>query len=93
MDREVQSGYLLTVTARDGGNPPLSDTTDVEISVTDINDNAPQFFNASYYGSVSEDALTGTSVLQVKLLFAILFLNFLFKNMIFRLVHQMQILD
>lgn len=43
----------------------MSDTTDVEISVTDINDNAPQFFNASYYGSVSEDALTGTSVLQV----------------------------
>lgn len=65
LDREVQSGYLLTVTARDGGNPSLSDTTDVEISVTDINDNAPQFFNASYYGSVSEDALTGTSVLQV----------------------------
>ncbi|XP_022163708.1 protocadherin-like wing polarity protein stan isoform X2 [Myzus persicae] len=65
LDREVQSGYLLTVTARDGGNPPLSDTTDVEISITDINDNAPQFFNASYYGSVSEDAITGTSVLQV----------------------------
>ncbi|XP_050548978.1 protocadherin-like wing polarity protein stan isoform X2 [Daktulosphaira vitifoliae] len=65
LDRELQSGYLLTVSARDGGNPSLSDTTDVEISITDINDNAPQFFNASYYGSVSEDALTGTSVLQV----------------------------
>jgi len=74
----VQSGYLLTVTARDGGNPPLSDTTDVEISITDINDNAPQFFNASYYGSVSEDALTGTSVLQVQLLFIVIFINVLF---------------
>lgn len=74
----MQSGYLLTVTARDGGNPPLSDTTDVEISITDINDNAPQFFNASYYGSVSEDALTGTSVLQVQLLFTVICINVLF---------------
>jgi len=74
----VQSGYLLTVTARDGGNPPLSDTTDVEISITDINDNAPQFFNASYYGSVSEDALTGTSVLQVQSLFIVICINVLF---------------
>lgn len=74
----MQSGYLLTVTARDGGNPPLSDTTDVEISITDINDNAPQFFNASYYGSVSEDALTGTSVLQVQSLFIVIRINVLF---------------
>lgn len=31
LDREVTSAYLLTVTAKDGGNPSLSDTTDVEI--------------------------------------------------------------
>lgn len=65
LDRETQSGYLLTVTAKDGGMPALSDTTDVEISVTDINDNAPIFLKQSYSGSVSEDALVGTSVLQV----------------------------
>lgn len=65
LDREVQSGYLLTITAKDGGMPPLSDTTDVEISVSDINDNAPVFLKQSYSGSISEDALVGTSVLQV----------------------------
>ncbi|XP_065199574.1 protocadherin-like wing polarity protein stan [Planococcus citri] len=65
LDREVQSGYLLTVTAKDGGVPQLSDTTDVEISVSDINDNAPVFLKSSYTGSVSEDSLVGTSVLQV----------------------------
>ena len=65
LDREVQSGYLLTVTAKDGGIPQLSDTTDVEISITDINDNAPTFLKSSYTGSVSEDSLVGTSVLQV----------------------------
>ncbi|KAK5644385.1 hypothetical protein RI129_005685 [Pyrocoelia pectoralis] len=65
LDREAVNGYLLTVTARDGGNPPLSDTTDVEISVTDVNDNFPIFKQPLYTGSVLEDALIGTSVVQV----------------------------
>ncbi|XP_037826241.1 protocadherin-like wing polarity protein stan isoform X1 [Lucilia sericata] len=65
LDRETTSGYLLTVTAKDGGNPSLSDTTDVEISVTDVNDNPPQFKNPLYQASILEDALVGTSVLQV----------------------------
>uniref|UniRef100_A0A8D8VR67 Protocadherin-like wing polarity protein stan n=1 Tax=Cacopsylla melanoneura TaxID=428564 RepID=A0A8D8VR67_9HEMI len=65
LDRETLSGYLLTVTAKDGGVPALSDTTDVEISVTDVNDNAPVFSKPSYAGTISEDALVGTSVLQI----------------------------
>lgn len=65
LDRETTSGYLLTVTAKDGGNPSLSDTTDVEISVTDVNDNAPTFKNPLYQSSILEDALVGTSVIQV----------------------------
>ncbi|XP_024946918.1 protocadherin-like wing polarity protein stan isoform X2 [Cephus cinctus] len=65
LDREQVSGYLLTVTARDGGVPSLSDTTDVEISVTDVNDNAPIFEALQYQGSVLEDVLVGTSVLRV----------------------------
>lgn len=59
LDRETVNGYLLTVTAKDGGNPPLSDTTDVEISVTDVNDNFPIFKQPLYSGSVLEDALVG----------------------------------
>lgn len=65
LDRELVSGYLLTVTARDGGLPALSDTTDVEISVTDMNDNPPVFESPQYQGSVTEDVLVGTSVLRV----------------------------
>ncbi|XP_052128982.1 protocadherin-like wing polarity protein stan isoform X1 [Frankliniella occidentalis] len=65
LDRETVSGYLLTVTARDGGAPPLSDTTDVEIMVADVNDNAPTFRQSAYSGTVAEDALIGTSVAQV----------------------------
>ncbi|XP_001961249.3 protocadherin-like wing polarity protein stan isoform X3 [Drosophila ananassae] len=65
LDRETTSGYLLTVTAKDGGNPSLSDTTDVEIGVTDVNDNAPAFKSPLYQASILEDALVGTSVIQV----------------------------
>ncbi|XP_026328508.1 protocadherin-like wing polarity protein stan isoform X2 [Hyposmocoma kahamanoa] len=65
LDRETMSGYLLTVTARDGGVPSLSDTTDVEISVVDVNDNEPVFKQQIYSSSIMEDALVGTSVIQV----------------------------
>ncbi|KAL4710435.1 hypothetical protein ACJJTC_008837 [Scirpophaga incertulas] len=65
LDRETMSGYLLTVTARDGGVPSLSDTTDVEISVVDVNDNEPVFRQQLYTASIVEDALVGTSVIQV----------------------------
>lgn len=65
LDRELVPAYLLTVTARDGGVPPLSDTTDVEISVTDVNDNSPVFEAPQYQGSIPEDVLVGTSVLRV----------------------------
>ncbi|VEN48444.1 unnamed protein product, partial [Callosobruchus maculatus] len=65
LDRETAAGYLLTVTAKDGGQPPLSDTTDVEISVADINDNYPIFSQPAYSASIAEDALVGTAVVQV----------------------------
>lgn len=53
------TGYLLTVTARDSGVPSLSDTTDVEISVVDVNDNEPVFKQQLYSATVVEDALVG----------------------------------
>lgn len=65
LDREKISGYLLTITARDHGYPPMSDTTDVEITVADVNDNSPVFNAATYHANIVEDALIGTSVLSV----------------------------
>ncbi|XP_046394946.1 protocadherin-like wing polarity protein stan isoform X2 [Ischnura elegans] len=65
LDRERVPGYSLTVTATDGGTPPLSDSTSVEITVGDVNDNAPHFGSASYSGTVPEDAQVGTSVARV----------------------------
>ena len=43
LDRRHQSFYSFNVTATDRGNPPLSNTTTVEVTVTEINDNQPYF--------------------------------------------------
>ncbi|RWS32013.1 hypothetical protein B4U80_09028, partial [Leptotrombidium deliense] len=65
LDRETSAGYTIVVTAMDNGSPPLADTTNVEIEISDINDNAPQFKQAAYKSSISEDSLIGTSVVQI----------------------------
>ncbi|KAM7293930.1 protocadherin-like wing polarity protein stan, partial [Ixodes scapularis] len=75
LDRERVGGYTLVVAAQDGGNPPLSDTTNVELEIADVNDNTPVFPTAGYTSTVSEDALVGTSVAHVSALDADLGLN------------------
>ncbi|NXF74938.1 CELR2 protein, partial [Sclerurus mexicanus] len=65
LDYEDQVSYTLAITARDNGIPQKSDTTYLEILVSDVNDNAPQFLRHSYQGSVYEDVPAFTSVLQV----------------------------
>ncbi|XP_010073548.1 PREDICTED: cadherin EGF LAG seven-pass G-type receptor 2-like, partial [Pterocles gutturalis] len=65
LDYEDQVSYTLAITARDNGIPQKSDTTYLEILVSDVNDNAPQFLRDSYQGSVYEDVPAFTSVLQV----------------------------
>lgn len=65
LDYETCRDYFLTVEARDGGTPPLSAITTVNINITDVNDNAPVFSCQLYTAVVSEDAATGDSVIQV----------------------------
>ncbi|XP_044081889.1 protocadherin gamma-B1-like [Neovison vison] len=65
LDREQQSSHQLILTAMDGGDPPLSGTTQIRIQVTDANDNAPVFSQDTYRVSLQENVPTGTSVLQV----------------------------
>ncbi|XP_052540544.1 protocadherin gamma-A8-like isoform X21 [Tympanuchus pallidicinctus] len=60
LDFEVSSFYELGVHARDGGG--LSDTAKVSISVTDVNDNAPEIWVRSALSEISEDAAPGTVV-------------------------------
>ncbi|XP_029372725.1 protocadherin Fat 3 isoform X2 [Echeneis naucrates] len=65
LDYETCRDYFLTVEACDGGTPPLSAITTVNINLTDVNDNAPMFSCDLYSAVVSEDATIGESVVQL----------------------------
>uniref|UniRef100_A0A667Y8M0 Protocadherin-16 n=1 Tax=Myripristis murdjan TaxID=586833 RepID=A0A667Y8M0_9TELE len=66
LDREKKAKYSLTITAQDRGQPPLSSTATVEVTILDINDNSPQFQSSSYTADVSENVPIGSLVLEVK---------------------------
>uniref|UniRef100_A0A8C2GBS5 FAT atypical cadherin 3a n=1 Tax=Cyprinus carpio TaxID=7962 RepID=A0A8C2GBS5_CYPCA len=65
LDFESCKDYFLTVEAIDGGTPPLSAVTMVNINLTDVNDNAPMFSRDAYSVSISEDANIGDTVVKV----------------------------
>ncbi|TRY60847.1 hypothetical protein DNTS_021639 [Danionella cerebrum] len=65
LDFESCKDYFLTVEATDGGTPPLSAFTMVNINLTDVNDNAPMFSRDAYRVSISEDANIGDTVVKV----------------------------
>ena len=67
LDYEKSTGYLLTLQARDGGDPPLSQHATVNITVVDVNDNRPIFTQTTYTCLISEAATIGTEVVKVKL--------------------------
>lgn len=66
LDRELVAEYRMSVFAVDRGVPRMSSVTEVVVSVSDENDNAPVFTHSSYSGAVNEDALPGTIILVVK---------------------------
>ncbi|MBN3295475.1 PCD23 protein, partial [Amia calva] len=53
----------LLVEARDGGDPPLTAVTSVEIHIQDANDHAPRFQQAAYQVSAAEDTSVGSTLL------------------------------
>lgn len=65
IDHERAKEFFLTVQARDGGRPPLSNHATVNITVMDSNDNAPVFTQESYSTRISEKAGVGTEVATV----------------------------
>ncbi|XP_022814420.1 protein dachsous [Spodoptera litura] len=61
LDRETSPTYLLNVRAATG-NPSSFDQTQVQITLEDINDNAPEFGTSSVRVSVAESAAIGSVV-------------------------------
>ena len=54
LDREKESVITMTVTAKDQGKTSRSDTASVEVTLTDMNDNAPVIKPKKMTASVNE---------------------------------------
>ncbi|XP_078117478.1 protocadherin beta-16-like [Sander vitreus] len=65
LDREKNEFISLALTALDGGEPQMSGTMQILITVLDVNDNAPVFTQPIYKGTVAENAAKGTIVTTV----------------------------
>ncbi|XP_061582447.1 protocadherin gamma-A2-like [Cololabis saira] len=65
LDREKQEHISLILTAVDGGEPKMSGTMMIVITVLDINDNAPVFTQQIYKATVIENSPKGTIVSRV----------------------------
>ncbi|XP_074505026.1 protocadherin alpha-8-like [Sebastes fasciatus] len=66
LDREKQSQYELTITAKDAGQPPLSSEKTISVVVSDVNDNSPEFSLSPYTFYVTEANEPGASVFSVR---------------------------
>ncbi|KAM6148023.1 protocadherin-23, partial [Erethizon dorsatum] len=66
LDREVQQNVELKVVAQDLGEPPLSATCLVSVTVDDVNDNEPIFRRQVYNVTLAEHTPVGHCFLQVK---------------------------
>ncbi|XP_064527530.1 protocadherin beta-15-like [Pseudopipra pipra] len=65
LDREEQAEMDFSLIAVDGGSPPRSGTTQIHITVLDVNDNTPVFTQDRYTVQVLENAPEGSVVLTV----------------------------
>uniref|UniRef100_G3Q1C0 Cadherin domain-containing protein n=1 Tax=Gasterosteus aculeatus TaxID=69293 RepID=G3Q1C0_GASAC len=64
-DREKQSHYDLTITAKDAGQPALSFEKTISVRVSDVNDNSPKFSLSPYTFYVPEANEPGASLFSV----------------------------
>ncbi|XP_034036998.1 protocadherin beta-16-like [Thalassophryne amazonica] len=65
LDREQQEQISLLLTAKDGGQPPMSGKIQIIVTILDVNDNAPVFTKSVYKASITENSQRGTSVVTV----------------------------
>ncbi|KAI4879797.1 hypothetical protein NFI96_008842 [Prochilodus magdalenae] len=65
LDRERRSSYTLLLEAFDGGSPKKTGQMILDVTVQDINDNAPVFNQSRYHTMISENLQPGNNILQV----------------------------
>ena len=65
LDREKQDRYTLKISVSDHGDPRLSSSADVTITVIDVDDNCPKFEPAVYNRTIRENLPFNQSIVQV----------------------------
>ncbi|XP_061092878.1 protocadherin gamma-A2-like [Conger conger] len=65
LDRETSEEMFLLLTAVDGGDPQMTGTAKIHVTVLDSNDNPPIFTQAVYKASIAENSLKGSLVTTV----------------------------
>ncbi|XP_053097343.1 protocadherin beta-16-like [Pangasianodon hypophthalmus] len=68
LDRENQKHLTLTLTATDGGEPRMSGSVEIHITVLDVNDNAPVFDQKMYKATLTENSPKGSELITVRAL-------------------------
>ncbi|KAG7266043.1 hypothetical protein CRUP_013772 [Coryphaenoides rupestris] len=65
LDRENSEQMSLLLSAFDGGEPLMSGTMQIHVTVLDANDNSPHFTKPVYEATLTENSPKGTSVMTV----------------------------
>ncbi|XP_030648006.1 protocadherin gamma-A11-like [Chanos chanos] len=65
LDREKQERMSLLLTAVDGGEPQMSGTIQIHVTVLDVNDNAPIFSQKMYKATLTENSQKGSIITVV----------------------------
>ncbi|XP_005109707.2 protocadherin beta-15 [Aplysia californica] len=66
VNREAKDSYRVSISCKDGGNPPLETAVSLTVNISDVNDNDPAFHQSLYAASVSENRPPGHFVAKVK---------------------------
>lgn len=64
-DYETRESFSLWIEAANGNNPPFTDHVELQITITDVNDNAPIFDQTVYFASVTEEQSGQVQVVTV----------------------------
>uniref|UniRef100_A0A8C9XDR1 Protocadherin 2 gamma 28 n=1 Tax=Sander lucioperca TaxID=283035 RepID=A0A8C9XDR1_SANLU len=66
LDRETVPEYNITITAMDEGSPPYSTNKTINLRISDVNDNAPEFPQPFSTAFIIENNSPGMSLISVK---------------------------
>ncbi|XP_049642812.1 protocadherin alpha-12 isoform X6 [Suncus etruscus] len=65
LNREETPELKLLLSAEDGGKPELTGSIEIQITILDVNDNAPEFEKPAYKAALFENVPNGTIVIQL----------------------------